>query len=75
MLLNDLLSILIPRIDHARVVRMFNSKENDNLPLIKPYLVSIQTVSCLLSYSRLWLILKSIVSIISKLSTKPTIMC
>ncbi|KAF8327169.1 clathrin heavy chain 1 [Cantharellus anzutake] len=42
MLLNDLLGVLIPRIDHSRVVRMFSTKENDNLPLIKPYLISIQ---------------------------------
>lgn len=51
MLLNDLLSVLIPRIDHSRVVRMFSTEENDNLPLIKSYLVSIQNVSYLLLYS------------------------
>ena len=42
MLLNDLLSVLAPRVDHARVVRMFQRKEVDHLPLIKPYLISVQ---------------------------------
>ncbi|QRV88920.1 Clathrin [Ceratobasidium sp. AG-Ba] len=41
-LLNDLLTVLTPRIDHARVVRMFSAKDNDNVPLIKPYLISVQ---------------------------------
>ncbi|EJD47981.1 clathrin heavy chain [Auricularia subglabra TFB-10046 SS5] len=41
-LLNDLLTVLIPRIDHARVVRMFQHKDNDNVPLIKPYLIAVQ---------------------------------
>jgi clathrin heavy chain len=40
LLLNDLLVVLTPRIDHSRVVQMF-SKTN-NLPLIKPYLISVQ---------------------------------
>ncbi|KAF9584414.1 hypothetical protein BGW38_006556 [Lunasporangiospora selenospora] len=43
MLLNDLLAILIPRIDHNRVVQMF--QKSDNLPLIKGYLVSVQSVN------------------------------
>ncbi|CED83796.1 clathrin heavy chain [Phaffia rhodozyma] len=42
LLLTDLLVSLTPRIDHTRVVRMFRRKDNDNLPLIKNYLVSIQ---------------------------------
>lgn len=45
-LLNDLLTVLTPRIDHARVVRMFSAKDNDNVPLIKPYLISVQHVCC-----------------------------
>ena len=40
MLLNDLLTVLQPRIDHARVVRMF--QRSDNVPLIKPYLIAVQ---------------------------------
>lgn len=42
-LLPDLLTVLIPRIDHSRVVKMF--KRNDNVPLIRPYLVAVQNVS------------------------------
>lgn len=45
LLLTDLLTVLTPRIDHTRVVRMFNASGNDNLPLIKPYLVAVQHVS------------------------------
>ncbi|KZS94509.1 clathrin heavy chain 1 [Sistotremastrum niveocremeum HHB9708] len=41
-LLNDLLTVLTPRIDHSRVVRMFQNKDNDNVPLIKPYLIAVQ---------------------------------
>jgi clathrin heavy chain len=44
LLLTDLLTVLAPRIDHARVVRMFNASGNDNLPLVKPYLVAVQHV-------------------------------
>ena len=44
LLLTDLLTVLAPRIDHTRVVRMFNASGNDNLPLIKPYLVAVQHV-------------------------------
>ena len=40
LLINDLLVVLTPKIDHTRVVSMF-SKTN-NLPLIKPYLISVQ---------------------------------
>jgi len=43
MLLNDLLAVLIPRIDHNRVVQMF--QKSDNMPLIKGYLVSVQSVN------------------------------
>lgn len=39
-LLSDLLGVLTPRIDHARVVRMF--EKSDNVPLIRPYLVAVQ---------------------------------
>lgn len=42
MLLNDLLTVLTPRIDHTRVVRMF--QRSDNVPLIKPYLIAVQRV-------------------------------
>ena len=34
---------MISRIDHARVVRMF--QKNDNIPLIRPYLIAVQHVS------------------------------
>ncbi|KAL9713749.1 Clathrin heavy chain [Leucoagaricus gongylophorus] len=39
-LLTDLLTVLIPRIDHARVVRMF--RQMDHVPLIRPYLIAVQ---------------------------------
>ncbi|KAF8661339.1 hypothetical protein AX16_001434 [Volvariella volvacea WC 439] len=39
-LLTDLLSVLIPRIDHARVVRMF--RQIDHIPLIRSYLIAVQ---------------------------------
>ncbi|KAJ1034690.1 hypothetical protein NDA13_000947 [Ustilago tritici] len=42
LLLNDLLTVLAKRIDHGRVVRMFKKKENDNVPLIRSYLMSVQ---------------------------------
>ncbi|KAG0004877.1 hypothetical protein BGZ79_007776 [Entomortierella chlamydospora] len=45
MLLNDLLTVLVPRIDHNRVIQMF--QKSDNLPLIKGYLVSVQSVNSL----------------------------
>lgn len=38
-LLVDLMSVLIPKIDLPRVVRMF--VKSDNLPLIKPFLISV----------------------------------
>ncbi|KAJ9113109.1 hypothetical protein QFC20_001997 [Naganishia adeliensis] len=41
-LLTDLLTVLTPRIDHTRVVRMFQRDDNDNVPLIKSYLISVQ---------------------------------
>ncbi|KAJ3211483.1 hypothetical protein HDU67_004519 [Dinochytrium kinnereticum] len=40
MLINDLLVVLTPRIDHTRVVQMF--QKTNNLPLIKPYLIAVQ---------------------------------
>ncbi|KAI8807650.1 hypothetical protein BJ742DRAFT_811431 [Cladochytrium replicatum] len=40
LLLNDLLVVLTPRIDHTRVVSMFT--KTNNLPLIKQYLISVQ---------------------------------
>ncbi|KLO17941.1 clathrin heavy chain [Schizopora paradoxa] len=43
MLLNDLLTVLQPRIDHTRVVRMF--QRSDNVPLIKPYLIAVQNLN------------------------------
>ncbi len=41
-LLTDLLTVLIPRIDHARVVRMF--RQVDHIPLIRSYLIAVQHV-------------------------------
>lgn len=43
MLLTDLLTVLIPRIDHSRVVRTF--QQSDHIPLIQPYLIAVQHVS------------------------------
>ncbi|KAI9012382.1 hypothetical protein DFJ74DRAFT_710372 [Hyaloraphidium curvatum] len=40
LLLTDLLSALSSRIDHTRVVQMF--QKNGHLPLIKPYLIAVQ---------------------------------
>ncbi|KAI8886497.1 clathrin heavy chain [Backusella circina FSU 941] len=40
LLLNDLLSVLVPRIKHTRVVQLF--EKSDNIPLIKQYLISVQ---------------------------------
>ncbi|KAI8979961.1 hypothetical protein BDB01DRAFT_798258 [Pilobolus umbonatus] len=40
LLLNDLLSVLVPRIKHSRVVQIF--EKSDNIPLIKKYLISVQ---------------------------------
>lgn len=42
-LLTDLLSVMIPRIDHARVVRTF--RQIDHIPLIRSYLIAVQNVS------------------------------
>ncbi|KAK2465631.1 hypothetical protein APHAL10511_002175 [Amanita phalloides] len=39
-LLTDLLSVLIPRIDHSRVVRVF--RQVDHIPLIRSYLIAVQ---------------------------------
>ena len=44
-LLNDLLSVMIPRIDHSRVVRMFSKV--DHIPLIRSYLIAVQHVRSL----------------------------
>jgi len=38
--LNDLLTVLTPRVDHARMVDMF--RKLNHLPLVKPYLASVQ---------------------------------
>ncbi|KAJ3054850.1 hypothetical protein HK097_000656 [Rhizophlyctis rosea] len=40
LLINDLLTVLTPRIDHTRVVQTF--QKTNNLPLIQPYLISVQ---------------------------------
>lgn len=40
-LLTDLLAVLTARIDVTRVVRMF--EKSDNIPLIKPFLLSVQS--------------------------------
>ncbi|KAK7679481.1 hypothetical protein QCA50_017535 [Cerrena zonata] len=39
-LLTDLLTVLIPRIDHSRVVRTF--RQIDHIPLIRSYLIAVQ---------------------------------
>ncbi|KAJ3982556.1 hypothetical protein F5890DRAFT_1529120 [Lentinula detonsa] len=39
-LLTDLLTVLIPRIDHTRVVSMF--RKMDHIPLIRSYLIAVQ---------------------------------
>ncbi|KAF5383731.1 hypothetical protein D9615_003688 [Tricholomella constricta] len=39
-LLTDLLTVLIPRIDHSRVVRVF--RQIDHIPLIRSYLIAVQ---------------------------------
>ncbi|EKM49484.1 uncharacterized protein PHACADRAFT_264985 [Phanerochaete carnosa HHB-10118-sp] len=39
-LLTDLLSVMIPRIDHTRVVRMF--RQIDHIPLVRSYLIAVQ---------------------------------
>jgi clathrin heavy chain len=44
-LLNDLLSVLIPRIDHSRVVHMFGKM--GHIPLIRSYLIAVQHVGTL----------------------------
>ncbi|MCO5556042.1 hypothetical protein L7F22_009586 [Adiantum nelumboides] len=41
LLLNDLLQAL-SRVDPARVVRMFKKDDNDNIPLIRSWLISVQ---------------------------------
>lgn len=43
MLLNDLLLVLVPRMDHTRAVSFFT--KNGHLPLVKPYLRSVQTLN------------------------------
>ncbi|KAJ1955756.1 Clathrin heavy chain, partial [Linderina pennispora] len=43
LLLNDLLNVMMPRIDHTRVVSMF--LKSDNIPLIKKYLVAAQSTN------------------------------
>ncbi|ORY97188.1 hypothetical protein BCR43DRAFT_489386 [Syncephalastrum racemosum] len=42
-LINDLLAVLVPRINHTRVVQLF--EKSDNIPLVKPYLTSVQEVN------------------------------
>ncbi|CDH57977.1 clathrin heavy chain 1 [Lichtheimia corymbifera JMRC:FSU:9682] len=39
-LLNDLLATMVPRINHTRVVQLF--EKSDNIPLIRSYLTSVQ---------------------------------
>ncbi|KAI8900004.1 hypothetical protein BC833DRAFT_583645 [Globomyces pollinis-pini] len=40
LMINDLLVVLTPRIDHTRAVQLF--QKSNNLPLVKPYLISVQ---------------------------------
>lgn len=42
LLLNDILVVMTPRIDHTRVVQIF--QKSNNLPIVKPYLISVQKV-------------------------------
>ncbi|KAG9312892.1 hypothetical protein JVU11DRAFT_6325 [Chiua virens] len=42
-LLTDLLSVMIPRIDHARVVRTF--RQIDHIPLVRSYLIAVQNLN------------------------------
>uniref|UniRef100_A0AC35THB5 Clathrin heavy chain n=1 Tax=Rhabditophanes sp. KR3021 TaxID=114890 RepID=A0AC35THB5_9BILA len=42
-LLNDLLNVLIPRLDHSRTVNHFTKL--NQLPLVKPYLKTVQTLN------------------------------
>ena len=44
MLITDLLSVMIPRVDHSRVVRMFSRQQFDHIPLIRTYLIAVQHV-------------------------------
>ena len=53
-LLTDLLSVLIPRIDHSRVVRVF--RQIDQIPLIRSYLIAVQHVSNTSIYESSYLI-------------------
>jgi clathrin heavy chain len=43
LMINDLLVCLTPKIDHTRVVQIF--QKTNNLPLIKPYLIAVQKVN------------------------------
>jgi len=43
LLINDLLTALVSKVDQNRVVSMF--QKSDNLPLIRPYLVSVQHIN------------------------------
>lgn len=43
LLITDLLAVLIPRIDHTRVVRIFIAQ--DNVPLIRAYLIAVQNLN------------------------------
>ena len=40
LMINDLLVVLTPRVDHTRVVQLF--QKTNNLPLVKPYLIAAQ---------------------------------
>ncbi|KAI8903541.1 hypothetical protein EDD86DRAFT_242981 [Gorgonomyces haynaldii] len=43
LMINDLLVVLTPKIDHTRVVQVF--QKTNNLPLIKPYLIAVQKIN------------------------------
>lgn len=43
MILNDLMLVLVPRLDHTRTVSMF--VKNGHLPMVKPYLRSVQNLN------------------------------
>ena len=41
-MINDLLTVLTPRVDHSRAVQLI--KKLGHLPLVKPYLTTVQSV-------------------------------
>lgn len=74
-LITDLLTALSPRIDHSRVVRMFSNKSNDNVPIIKSYLIAVQHVSTRFTFQAIVsCVLRFVLALstTSRRSTRPT---